>query len=95
MGEVMVVTGSEVAPATPPTPKMVDSPVIVEVTVPLVMTEVNVLVDTGVERPVPVEVTVTTVSLLLVPVTVVVPAAPPFVDVADEVAGLAAPPVGL
>lgn len=47
IGEVMVVSGTEVAPATPLMPETVLSPVMVLVTSPLVMTEVQVLVETA------------------------------------------------
>ena len=51
MAEVRVVSGTEVAPATPLMPEMVVSPVSVLVTEPLVKTEVKVLVVMGVASP--------------------------------------------
>ena len=51
MAEVRVVSGTEVAPATPLMPEMIVSPVTVLTTEPLVKTEVKVLVVMGVASP--------------------------------------------
>lgn len=60
MGAVRVVSGIEVAPATPLMPEMVVSPVTVLVTEPLVIVEVKVLVEMAVASPDGEAVTVTT-----------------------------------
>ncbi len=91
MAEVRVVSGMEVAPATPLMPEMVVSPVSVLVKEPLVTTEVKVLVVTALASP-----------LLLgsekVDTEVVVKVDPPVVTVvttAEVETGLAAAPVAV